>query len=64
MEAIKFSNKGQEWVVTDLIVHTSNMMTKLGWTHMAGVKRPKGSKVYYANLFIENGKVINSLVVM
>jgi hypothetical protein len=64
MEAIKFSNKGQEWVVTDLIVHTNSIITSLGWTHMAGVKRPKGTKVYYANLVIDNGKVVNSLVVM
>ena len=64
MEAIKFSNKGQNLEVVEIKEHSSIFSSQLGWTHFAGIKRPNGKKVYYANLVIENGKVINSLVVM
>ncbi len=64
MEAIKFSNKGQNWEVVEIKEHSNIFHTQLGWTHFAGIKRPNGKKVYYANLVIENGEVINSLVVM
>lgn len=64
MEAIKFSNKGQNWEVVEIKEHSNIFRTQIGWTHFAGIKRPNGKKVYYANLVIENGKVINSLVVM
>ena len=64
MSAIKFSNKGQNWVVVEIKEHSANFSTQLGWTHFAGIKLPNGTKVYYANLLIVDGEVINTTVVL
>ena len=64
MEAIKFSNKGQNWEVVEIKEHSTNFVTQLGWTHFAGIKRPNGKKVYYANLLIVDGEVVNTTVVL
>ena len=46
MEAIKFSNKGQNWEVVEIKEHSSIFSSQLGWTHFAGIKRPNRKKVY------------------
>jgi hypothetical protein len=64
MEAIKFSNKGQNWEVVEIKEHSSIFSSQLGWTHFAGIKRPNGKKVYYANLLIIDGEVVDTTVVL
>ena len=64
MQAIQFSNKGQKWEVVEIQEHSTNFVTQLGWTHFAGIKRPNGKKVYYANLLIVDGEVVNTTVVL
>lgn len=64
MQGMKFNYKGQEWVVAEVKEASEIFRSQLGWTHIAGVKRPKGTKMYWANLFIADGAVVQSLVVL
>jgi hypothetical protein len=64
MQGMKFNYKGQEWVVAEVKEASEIFRSQLGWTHIAGVKRPKGTKIYWANLFIADGAVVQSLVVL
>jgi len=64
MEDSRFSYKGQEWIVEDVRDHSDTFKSQLGWTHFAMVMRPKGTKIYYANLLVADGEIIDSLVVL
>ncbi len=64
MKAIQFSNKGQKWEVVEIKEYSTNLVTQLGWTHFAAIKRPNGKKLYYANLLIVDGEVVNTTVVL
>jgi hypothetical protein len=45
------------------ILEADGMIRNIGWTHCAAVTRPNGKKVYYANLMINDGEVLNAMVV-
>lgn len=62
METITFNAENQKWVVRH-IQETNGIIRDLGWSHFAAVSRPKGTKVYYANLFIVNGEILKASVV-
>jgi hypothetical protein len=64
MEDSRFSYKGQEWIVGDVKDHSDTFKSQLGWTHFAMVMRPKGTKIYYANLLVADGEIVDSLVVL
>jgi len=62
MSNITFNASNQNWVVRD-ILEADGMIRNIGWTHCAAVTRPNGKKVYYANLMINDGEVLNAMVV-
>ena len=64
MQGQKFNYKGQEWIVREVLEASDSFRSQLGWTHIAGVMRPKGTKVYYANLLVADGEIAQSLVVL
>ena len=64
MEGMTFNYKGQGWVVGDVKDHSDTFKSQLGWTHFAMVMRPKGTKIYYANLLVADGEIVDSLVVL
>jgi hypothetical protein len=63
MKGKTFSNKGQNFKVAEIMVATG-IIAEMGWTHFAAVKRPNGSKSYYANLVIVNDEIVHSVVVL
>lgn len=63
MKGQQFVNGGQVFKITE-IMETTGVVRQMGWTHIAEVKRPKGTKGYYANLFINDGEILNSVVVL
>lgn len=63
MKGQQFAYKGQTFKIAE-IMETAGVVRECGWTHIAEVKRPKGTKGYYANLFISNGEILHSVVVL
>jgi hypothetical protein len=63
MKNMTFINNGQKFRITE-IMEAYGTVRDLGWSHFAEVKRPNGTKGYYANLFISNGEILNSTVVL
>jgi len=57
-----FNKDGQTWRIRE-IMETNSVIRDLGWTHCAMVTRPNGKKAYYANLQINEGAIIASVVV-
>jgi hypothetical protein len=57
-----FTSNNATWKINE-IMETSANIRQLGWTHFASVSRPNGRKTYYANLVVENGQILHSLVV-
>ena len=64
MTTTTFSTNKDTFEIVELKTHNDNFRTQLGWTHFAAVKRINGKKVYYCNLFISNGEVLKSNVVL
>jgi hypothetical protein len=64
MKSTKFISKNQVWEIVEIKEHSNNFVAQLGWTHFAGIKRPNGKKLYYANLQIVDGEVVNTTVVL
>ena len=60
---MQIKHKNQTLKVIEIKEHTPSMRTT-GWTHFAAVQRPKGTKVYYANLLIVDNEIIHSILVM
>ena len=58
-----FMSKGYEFQVVKIKEHTQSFKDQLNWTHFAAVKRPKGRKIYYTNLYIIEDKIVKSNVV-
>ena len=63
MKGKQFISKGQVFKITE-IMECNGVIASLGWTHFAEVKRPNGTKSYYANLMIENGEILHTTVVL
>lgn len=63
MKGQQFVFSGQVWKIAE-IMETTGIVRESGWTHIAEVKRPNGKKGYYANLFINEGEILNSVVVL
>lgn len=57
-----FNSKNQTWKISE-VIEADGMIRGLGWTHVAAVTRPNGSKVYYANLMVVDGAILQSMVV-
>ena len=57
-----FNSKNQTWKISE-VIEASDMIRSIGWTHVAAVTRPNGSKVYYANLMVVDGAILQSMVV-
>jgi hypothetical protein len=57
-----FNKNGQTWRIRE-IMETNSVIRDLGWTHFAMVTRLNGKKAYYANLQINEGAIIASMVV-
>lgn len=57
-----FNSQNQTWKINH-IIETTGIVRDLGWSHIANVSRPKGTKQYYANLLIIDGQIVHSMVV-
>jgi hypothetical protein len=64
MIGTKFNSKNQSWVIVEVKDHSDNFKSQLGWSHFAAIKRINGKKVYYANLLVVDGEVVNTTVVL
>jgi hypothetical protein len=64
MVGTKFSSKNQSWVIVEVKDHSDNFKAQLGWSHFAAIKRTNGKKVYYANLLVVDGAVVDTTVVL
>ena len=64
MVGTKFNSKNQSWVIVDVKDHSDNFKAQLGWSHFAAIKRTNGKKVYYANLLVVDGAVVDTTVVL
>lgn len=64
MVGTKFNSKNQSWVIVEVKDHSDNFKSQLGWSHFAAIKRTNGKKVYYANLLVVDGAVVDTTVVL
>ncbi len=64
MVGTRFSSKNQSWVIVEVKDHSDNFKAQLGWSHFAAIKRINGKKVYYANLLVVDGEVVDTTVVL
>jgi hypothetical protein len=64
MKNAQFNYANQKWVVAEVKDHTDTFKAQLGWTHFAGVTRPNGKKMYWANLLVVDGQIVDSMVVL
>lgn len=64
MQGKQFIYRNQKWVVAEVTDHSDNFKAQLNWTHFAGVVRPNGTKMYWANLLVVDGEIVDSLVVL
>lgn len=59
-----FNSHNSTFKILEIKAHNDNFTSQLGWTHFAAVQRLNGRKVYYTNLFIVDGEIIKSNVVL
>lgn len=59
-----FNSHNTTFKIVELKQHNADFTTQLGWTHFAAVQRLNGRKTYYTNLFIVDGEIIKSNVVL
>ena len=64
MAQTTFTYRNTTFKVDHMMEQTNPVIINLGWTHFAAVSRLNGSKTYYANLVIQNGQVLHSVVVL
>ena len=64
MNTTTFTSKNTTFKIIEIKQHNDNFTAQLGWTHFAAVQRLNGRKTYFTNLFIVDGEIINSNVVL
>ena len=57
-----FTSKNETWKIDHIMTDRGFILAK-GWTHTAAVTRPRGKKLYWANLVIEDGKILHSAII-